>query len=223
MGNKATSALWGIIFIVLGIVFGGNAFNLWDFNLFFDGWWTLFIIVPCIIGLFQNGFKIGSLIGLMIGVMLLLSAQDIIRWATMGKLIIPIIFILIGLSIIFGNKFNTEKINHINKNGLPEYTAIFSGNSINFPYEEFNGASITSIFGGVDLNLKNAIIKEDVVISTVNIFGGSDILVPPNVKVKVSSVPIFGGVSNKTNQIQVEDAPTIYINATCVFGGVDIK
>lgn len=223
MGNRASTALWGVVFILLGILFGGNAFDIWDVNLFFNGWWTLFIIVPSVLGLFQKGFKSGSLIGLIIGVLLLLSAQDIITWAMMGKLFIPIMFILIGFSIIFGSKSNRDRTIHVNKKGLQDFTAIFSGNNVNFPYEKFNGANITSIFGSVDLNLKNAIINEDVVINTLNIFGGSDILVPPGVKVKVSSVPIFGGVSNKTNQVQIEGAPTIYINATCIFGGVDIK
>ncbi len=54
-----------------------------------------------------------------------------------------------------------------------------------------------AVFGGVDLNLKDARIYHDVVINVTSVFGGGEILVPPNVKVKVSSLPIFGGVSNR--------------------------
>lgn len=217
--------VWGLIFIALGILFAGNAFDLWNFELFFDGWWTLFIIVPCAMGLFEKGFRTSSFIGLVIGVLLLLAAQDVLVWSMVGKLIIPIILIFIGLKIIFGKKFNCGigKFDGVNKNGLPNYTAIFGSNEVNFPYQTFIGANITSIFGGVELNLKDAIINDDVVINVFTIFGATDIIVPPNVKVKISSIPIFGGVSNKSNSIALENAPTVYINATCIFAGAEIK
>ena len=43
--------IWGIAIIALGILFGGNALGLFSLNVFFDGWWTLFIIVPSFISL----------------------------------------------------------------------------------------------------------------------------------------------------------------------------
>ena len=82
---------------------------------------------------------------------------------------------------------------------------------------------INAIFGGVKLDLKNAIIDQDVVINASAIFGGIDIYVPKNVKVKTKSVPIFGGVNNKANISTDEKSHTIYINGTAVFGGIEIK
>ena len=58
-------------------------------------------------------------------------------------------------------------------------------------------------------------------LSLVMITGGIDISVGENVNVKVNSTSLFGGVSNKT-PIR-KDVPTIYINGTCMFGGVVIK
>ena len=46
---------------------------------------------------------------------------------------------------------------------------------------------------------------------------------PANVKVKIKSVPIFGGVDNKANTQADENSHTIYINSTTVFVGVEIK
>ena len=43
-----------------------------------------------------------------------------------------------------------------------------------------------------------------------------------NIKVKIKSTPIFGGVTDKSVHNQ-ESEHTIYINSTCIFGGVDIK
>ena len=80
------------------------------------------------------------------------------------------------------------------------------------------------MFCGVKCDLRNAIIENDVVINTSSIFGGIDIFLPENVKVKIKSTSIFGGVDEKKRN-NVEDANThvIYINALCLFGGVDIN
>ena len=55
-----------------------------------------------------------------------------------------------------------------------------------------------------------------------SIFGGIDIIVPKDVNIKVTSTSIFGGVENKVKN-NTTNKKTIYINATCLFGGVDIK
>lgn len=64
--DKINRILWGLVFIVLGIIIALNVFNIIDFNIFFRGWWTFIIIVPCLIGLFDNTNenKIGNIIGL---------------------------------------------------------------------------------------------------------------------------------------------------------------
>ena len=44
------------------------------------------------------------------------------------------------------------------------------------------------------------------------------------VKVKIKSSSIFGGVDEKKkNKIENNEAHTIYINATCIFGGAEVK
>ncbi len=226
MRSKLSNAIWGLIFIVLGIGFAGNAFSLWSFNIFFNGWWTLFIIIPCSVSLVKNGYKTSSLIGLLIGIMLLLSAQNFIDGEVLGKLIVPFIFVVIGVSMVIKNFFGRDnglnvKIDY--QGGTNDHSAIFSGTSYNFAGEKFMGTTINAVFGGVEMDLRNAIIDEDVMIHATAVFGGIEIWVPSNVRVKVSNVPIFGGVDNKANHSLDKDAPVLYINSTCMFGGIDIK
>ena len=56
-------------------------------------------------------------------------------------------------------------------------------------------------------------------------FGGINIVVPRGWRISVRSTPIFGGVEDKTDHSQTppSDAPTLHVDAVCVFGGVDIK
>lgn len=44
--NKLINILWGLFFVALAIIIGLNSVGLININLFFDGWWTVFIIVP---------------------------------------------------------------------------------------------------------------------------------------------------------------------------------
>ena len=48
--TKLSKILWGVVLILVGGIFALNAFGVTDVEVFFDGWWTLFIIVPCFIG-----------------------------------------------------------------------------------------------------------------------------------------------------------------------------
>ena len=226
--KKLSRILWGIVLVALGAVLALNAFGITDIDLFFDGWWTLFIIVPCLVGFFTEHDKMGNLIGLGIGVFLLLCCQDVLSFSMLWKLLVPVIVILVGLKLIFSGIFGAkgqEALRRLKESGIPlkTGTAVFSGTNLTFAGEIFRGAELNAVFGGVKCDLRGAIIDGDGVIQASAIFGGVDILVPDGVNVKIHSTSIFGGVSDKKRAGVKENAPTLYVNATCMFGGVDIK
>lgn len=227
--KEIKNVLWGMVWIILGLILGGNALGIFDINLFFDGWWTLFLIIPGLIGLITEKDKTGNFIVLLIGVALLLGTQGIFSLELMWKLILPIILVIIGINIMFKGKINkkiAEEIKNINqdKNKDNEYCATFSSQDINFSKQEFKGSNLTAVFGGLKCDLRDSKIEEDIVINAEAIFGGIEIILPKDIKVVVKSTSIFGGVdSKKVKQSDLNDAKTIYINATCIFGGVDLK
>ena len=224
--KKVSSVICGLLLIAAGVIFALNALNIADIDIFFDGWWTLFIIVPCGVGLFTEREQTGTLLGIAIGIFLLLSCQDIVSFSMLWKLLVPAIIVIIGLKMVFtglfGNKAN-EIISRMKQSGNNPKVgyAAFSGCDINYDGEVFEGAELSATFGGVKCDLRNAVIEKDCAIQVSAIFGGIDILVPDNVNVKVHSNSIFGGMSNKT--VSRPNAPTIYISGTCMFGGVEIK
>lgn len=218
----------GLLLVILGIILGGNALELFSIDIFFEGWWTLFIIIPSLISIVTDEDKKGGIIALIIGILFLLAAQHIIDFDLIWKLIFPIIIIVIGLSLIFKNTVSkdiSEKIDELNETSKnkDEVLALFSGQNIKLNNEEYNGSTITAIFGEATIDLRKAIIKKDVVINTTCVFGGVDILVPNDVKIKVKSSLLFGDVDNKAETNDKKNTKTIYINSTCVFGGVEIK
>lgn len=226
--KKVSTIMWGLILIAIGVILGGNALGLFNIDVFFDGWWTLFIIVPCTVGLITDKDRTGHLIGLIVGVCLLLACQNVIGFDSLWKLLVPSIIIIIGLSMIFktmfSGKFNkaaaklNEKINKDDESG-----AVFGAVNINMSGKEFKGKNLNAVFGGLKLDLREAKIKEDVIINATAIFGGVDILVPEGVLVETKSNSFFGGVSTKKKATPKDGAPTIYVNGVAMFGGIEVK
>ena len=61
--KKVSGILWGIVLVAVGVILTLNAFGVANVDIFFDGWWTLFIIVPCVIGLALATFACWLLAG----------------------------------------------------------------------------------------------------------------------------------------------------------------
>ena len=219
--KKSTSIVIGLLLVTLGVILGLKELNIVDINIFFKGWWTLFIIIPSIISLINDDDKIASLVTLTIGILFLLGARDIIEFDKVLSLIFPVCIIFFGLHILFKGTRNSEirkKFKDVNSD--KDYVAVFSGQKY-VSGKEFKSSNTVTVFGGVDLDLRDAVIKEDVIIRSINIFGATDILAPKDVNVEVNSISVFGGVENKVKK--QDNKPTIYIDAVCVFGGIDIK
>lgn len=97
MKLSRTDLFWGVALVIVGSGFGGEALGFWNFELFFNGWWTFFIIVPCLVNIFESGIKRSNTIGVTVGLLLLLSSWNIIP----EDLVVPILLIVIGAVLIF--------------------------------------------------------------------------------------------------------------------------
>ena len=227
MKNRIGSIVVGIALVALGVVFAGNVLGIWQISVFFRGWWTLFIIVPCVVSMFTDGPGVANILGTLVGTALLLARQDVITFEIIFKLIFPVVLIVVGLFIVFGSHF-TKKIKEVRKANPGDgksYTAVFGSQKAFYPAEPFDGAECTAVFGGVELDLRAAVIEKDVVIDVSAIFGGITIYVPTTVNVVTHNTPIFGGMSCKRMMMGElpEGAATVYVNGVCAFGGVEIK
>lgn len=103
MNNKN---IIGTLFIIVGIILMLNVFHITDINLMFDGWWTLLIIIPCLLQLISNPKNwVGPAIGVTIGIILLLHQQNLLPVINIPtKAILPAVIILTGIAIILKNK-----------------------------------------------------------------------------------------------------------------------
>lgn len=229
--KKVGPVIWGIAIIALGIIFGGNAIGLFNINVFFDGWWTLFIIVPSVVSLFTEKEKLSSLVFLAAGIILLLAAQNVFSFEVAWKVILAVLLVAIGIGIIFKSVFRGNNDKEVEKKvqdlkddkTMDSQMAVFSGSDRTYNDEEFTGANLMAVFGGVDLDLRNAKFTKDVVIKAFCLFGGIEILVPEDVQVKIKSGFIFGGASDDRKGSTGKGKHTIYLDAAGGFGGITIS
>ena len=224
--KRINKIIWGCVLLAVSAILILNTFGITDIDVFFDGWWTLFIIVPSFIGLFNSNEKTGSIIGLLIGIFLLLACQNVLDFEIIWKLAVPVIIAVIGIKMIFGGIGKDKdiiKCTDENKENMKNAFAAFSGQDLNFDNEVFRGAEITAVFGGVKLDLRNAVFEADAVINACCVFGGCDVFLPENVNIKINSNSLFGGIDNKKHQNSKDNQYTVYLSGTCIFGGVDVK
>jgi predicted membrane protein len=242
--KKVGNWLWGLVLVALGVILGLNALEVTNIEIFFPGWWTLIIIVPCFIGLVMDEHKWGNFVGLLIGVCLLLGCLHVLSFDLVWKLFFPAILVLIGLTVIFHGTAKsavTKKIRKIREaetvdTETEEFWATFGEQDVNFDGKEFKGCRLDSVFGGIDLDLRGAKMKKDAIVKASSIFGGIVIYAPEDAEVEIASTSIFGGVSDsrkkraKSADVDGDSETsgtsgkrTLYVEATCVFGGVEIK
>jgi len=111
-------------------------------------------------------------------------------------------------------------------NHLSEW-AVFGGTRRRVNTQDFQGGEAFAMFGGVEIDLRQAATtREEVVIEINAIFGGVEVRVPEAWNVTVRGSGIFGGYEDETMDTRVApDAkqPRLIVNGFAVFGGVTIK
>ncbi len=88
--------MFGLILLVIGVVFLLQAFDIIGDITILKGWWTLFLIVPALMSMSRTGVSAGNAILLTLGVGFLLREQG---W-NITQYMIPAIFIVLGVVIL---------------------------------------------------------------------------------------------------------------------------
>ena len=104
--------------------------------------------------------------------------------------------------------------------------AVFGGCERRVTAKNFQGGKATAVFGGVELDFRDADIETEAMLEVNCIFGGIEIRVPETWHVHSRSLPVFGGYEDKTRQVgdpAAGNAKTLIVTGMVVFGGVEIR
>lgn len=213
--------IWvGLFFLIFGVGFFLHQAELINFIQVLSTWWPCILII---IGLIQivnrtHSSVVSGILFMLVGGIFLLN-----QWFDLNLItyIWPLIFIFIGIIIIF-SRMKHEKTLHTSEelNNL----VLFSGAEIKNQSRNFQGGSVMAILGGVEIDLRDAVIMDGASIDITTILGGVSILVPENVHVELSGIPIMGGWEDSTRNYGAgDDVVVLKLNCLTVLGGAEIK
>ena len=165
----------------------------------------------------NNKDKTWSTIITLAGVAFLLNNLDVLDF-NVFSLFWPIVIILVGWSII---RQGHRKV--IVQSGDDNYFAMMSGTESRNTSKDYKGGKVTAIMGGVDIDLRNAVIKKNATLEVFALMGGVEVKVPRGWVVKSQAVVFLGGIENKADDVTKAGAPTLTLVGNVVMGGVEVK
>lgn len=213
----------GVILILLGICFTLDQTGTIELSKSIGTYWPLIIITVGIYQLLKRSVSIFTgLIITAIGIVLQINALGYLPKDFLSY-VWPTIIILIGITLLT-SKTSTRTATGVHEDSI-NYFAAFSGLENRVISENFQGGSVTALFGGAEIDLRDSGLAEGASLDLIAIFGGVGIRVPRNWKVVVSGLPLFGGWENKTSHDgeASENQPILKVRCTAIFGGVEIK
>jgi hypothetical protein len=218
-----TRLLLGLVVLALGIVFLLDAAGALDGDRVVDRWWPVLLVAVGVFQLLERPrSRVVPLILVGAGATLLLFTTDVAN-GDPGPYVGPVILIAIGVAIL--GRWTSRAL-PASGDDVVRGAGIFGGPRLASTSQQFRGAALTALFGGVTLDLRQARpVAGGASVTATAAFGGIDILVPRGWKVAISGTPVFGGVEDKTDRsVPPEpDAPILNVDAMAVFGGVEVK
>jgi len=215
----------GIVLIIIGALFLLDTFDIMNFGGLFSDWWPAIFIIVGLIKL-QGQDRGAGIVFIIIGTVLLLVSHDVIDWSSIWKLW-PLILILVGLSMVFKGRHTNWSFSNESTidNDFIHSNAVFGGAENLITSQNFKGGETMALFGGVELDLRDAKLSPDgCKVHATALFGGVEIRVPTDWKVIVTGTPIFGGIENKSRgNTNGDSSKEVHLHCTVAFGGVEIK
>jgi len=224
--NFLVRAFFGVTIVALGGVLLLRNLEIIKFdswNVFWGTVWAAGLVLAGLVTIVSSRKLLTRAWGLLLmaaGVSIGLNAYGVID-VSIWKLFWPVVLIAVGLMMVFSiGSANRKRAEEPGTNDN-EKVAIFYGEESRVR-GDYTGGSATAIFGGVDLDLRQANIKDGAIIDVFTFCGGININLPDDVIVKNEVRGVLGGSDDKTMS-KPSAKKTIYLKGECVLGGLEIK
>lgn len=191
-------------------------------------------------GLFWGGFLI------LLGILFLLDRFGYLDVGKVFSTFWPLILIAIGIKLILnrnagearqsGPKAASETEQMVTSDASVRHTKVFGDVEMKIDSTDFNGGSVSTVFGDIDIDLSAAKLGNGEKILTLSgVFGDVTVNLPRNIKTSVRANVILGDIRilelkdsglfvNRSFQSEGYEsaAKKLYISASQVFGDIEI-
>ncbi|MEW5874940.1 MAG: LiaF domain-containing protein [Candidatus Zixiibacteriota bacterium] len=216
--------VFGGILVLLGFLLLLSQMDIIDFGDVVAQFWPLIIIT---VGLWQwarRRFRasVGPLILVFVGLIIQLAIWDVFSGEFFGVMI-GLVLVLGGLWLIL-RKGRPERPPAVTAADRVDQWIAFGGIEETITSQAFEGGEVTTVFGGAELDLRQAALAPGgCLLEVTAIFGGVELRVPAGCRVVVDGSAILGGIDDKSGSGELaESAPTLKIEALAIFGGIEI-
>ncbi|GJM28096.1 MAG: hypothetical protein DHS20C17_07310 [Cyclobacteriaceae bacterium] len=221
--NNVKQRNWtGVVLVVVGLAFLLKNLHLLPLPHVFFSWKAILVLIGLI------GISLGKKEGfvpLIIGA-LFIFIYDILglHYFGFGDLW-PLALVLVGIALLMRHRQNNLPSS---PEGELDQVVLFGSVEKQINSQDFKGGKATSLFGGLDLDMRLAGLSNNTaVLDLLTIFGGVEIKVPADWAVNVSELTVlFGGFEDKRSGIPLsesEPSKTLYVKGLILFGGGEIK
>jgi predicted membrane protein len=227
----------GLVLIVLGLLFFLGNLDLADIGNVIVRWWPMILIAIAAYHLASEAGRRtwGPYILLALGLLFQAIQLDVFDWDVF-EYVWPLVLVALGVRVMFGSRVSWKgRASRTSTTGdVISVTAFLGSSEQSVISQQFDGGRITALFGGVDLDLRQArLAAGDVILDVTAMFGGVEIMVPTGWRVVVKGTPILGGIENKVQAVapavpagmppppEVAVA-TLWIDAFVFCGGVEV-
>ncbi len=217
---------WGILLIVLGVLFLLDQMDKLDFGDLVGRYWPVIFILIGISILLSNNFRnAGSgVFFILFGAFFLLLRLRIFERAVWHYLW-PLAIIGVGLWILFRPVWRPDRkaVAAMTADEL-NISQIFSGSVRRIESLSFRGGKADVVFGSAEIDLRAAGLaggRATLVLSAV--FGSIEVLVPRDWQVILEGTPVLGSIESRKRAAEVAPAQTLEVKGSAVFGSIEVK
>lgn len=218
----------GLMAIACGVLFTLDNLEILDARDYLQYWPVVFVAV--------GGLKLwnaradghGWLAGLIfVGLGSWMLINRVIYFRFSPREFFPMILVFFGGYLVWRGFGGTRRGRVVDGSSSFSGLAIMGGVARRSNSQAFQGADLTAIMGGCEIDLRHASIAPgtEAVIDVFALWGGIEIKVPEDWTVVIRAIPLMGGVEDKTRLLQPPPVPEkrLVISGIVVMGGVVVK
>jgi len=242
----------GIIIIALGVFLllsNTGSFIPWFIYRIVISWQSLLIAIGLVLLADKKGdHKTAGIVLILVGTIFLLPK---ILPVNMKGIVVPLVLIAVGVVFIIKAATKRTKLNNIyhygilgkgkkqftdfeksattNQGGVVHKEYVFSGSKEKWTQGKLNKLSIEAVFSGVELDLSQAELADDIKVAAhiqiKSVFSGVILYVPDDWNIMVQKDGAFGGFSDKRpNRVLKNTSDKLVVmELEAVFGGGEIR
>jgi predicted membrane protein len=237
LGDFHWGFAWGLIIVLVGVALLLHHMGIIPFDPV-ARFWPLLLVVFGVMNLLTRSGRFFGFLLILAGFFLQLNKLGITHLSFAD--LWPVALIAIGLLLMWGSletrgflQAKTKAVQDFREQvagaaGGPQTVlnavAIFGGCERRVAAPNFQGGRATAVFGGIELDFRDADIDSEAILEINCVFGGVEIRVPETWHVHSRSLPVFGGYEDNTRQPHNPGkTKTLIVTGMVVFGGIEIK